>query len=217
LRHRESPSSATFGSGGFGFTGGSDTVRFRSIGSGLAVGFWESCFDIAACSFGISCQSGVNLMVEVSDCLLMFVERNAIILDLPNYRRRRPVSTISRRLIGRLSVRISIPTVSYIPPNSARRPTPGGYPLGVRVIEQKQGVAESKRWGDDGVELWEFSLLKIDSNGKLLGQYDSTFGISSFPQGIIHWRNKLMIFGGLGGRPAISPMNNESVNSQLRK
>src|SRR5260370_40971565 len=43
------------------------------------------------------------------------------------HRRRRPVSTISRRLMARVSVRISIPTVSYIPPNSARRPTPDEY------------------------------------------------------------------------------------------
>jgi hypothetical protein len=37
------------------------------------------------------------------------------------------VSTISRRLMWRASVRSSIPTISYIPDNSARRPTPGGY------------------------------------------------------------------------------------------
>ena len=42
-------------------------------------------------------------------------------------RRRRPVSTISSRLRGRLSVKSSIPTISYKPDNSARRPTPGGY------------------------------------------------------------------------------------------
>ena len=42
-------------------------------------------------------------------------------------RRRRPVSIISRRLIWRVSVRSSIPTVSYMPHNSARRPTPSGY------------------------------------------------------------------------------------------
>src|SRR5229473_6388293 len=44
-----------------------------------------------------------------------------------DHRRRRPVSTISRRLMGRVSVRLSIPTVSYIPANSARRPTPDEY------------------------------------------------------------------------------------------
>src|SRR5258708_15952237 len=46
-----------------------------------------------------------------------------------DHRRRRPVSTISRRLMWRESIRSSIPTISYIPDNSARRPTPGGYPL----------------------------------------------------------------------------------------
>ena len=46
-----------------------------------------------------------------------------------DHRRRRPVSTISRRLIWRVSVRSSIPTVSYMPNNSARRPTPSGYAL----------------------------------------------------------------------------------------
>src|SRR5882757_8469536 len=44
-----------------------------------------------------------------------------------DHRRRRPVSTISRRLMWRVSLRSSIPTISYIPDNSARRPTPGGY------------------------------------------------------------------------------------------
>ena len=43
------------------------------------------------------------------------------------HRRRRPVSTISRRLIWRLSLWLSITTISYGPANSTRRPTPGGY------------------------------------------------------------------------------------------
>jgi CHAT domain-containing protein len=77
-------------------------------------------------------------------------------------------------------------------------------PLGVRFVAQKAGATESKRWGDDGVELWEFSVIKIAFNGRLLGIYDSTFGISSYAQGIIRWQNKPTIFGSLGGRPAIS-------------
>src|SRR5271167_910283 len=44
-----------------------------------------------------------------------------------DHRRRRPVSTISSRLIWRVSIRSSIPTISYMPDNSARRPTPSGY------------------------------------------------------------------------------------------
>ena len=39
-------------------------------------------------------------------------------------RRARPVSTISRRLIWRVSLRPSMPTISYMPDNSPRRPTP---------------------------------------------------------------------------------------------
>ena len=90
-------------------------------------------------------------------------------------------------------------------------------PLGVRAIEQKR-AAESKRWGDDGVEMLEFSLLKIHSNGTVLGQYNSSFGISAFAQGMVHWRNKLAIFGSLGGLPAISPIDDSgNVTSQLRK
>lgn len=42
-------------------------------------------------------------------------------------RRRRPVSTISRRRTWRLSVRISIPTVSYRPDKLARRPSSDEY------------------------------------------------------------------------------------------
>jgi hypothetical protein len=37
------------------------------------------------------------------------------------------VSTISRRLIWRVSLRSSIPTISYMPDNSTRRPIPSGY------------------------------------------------------------------------------------------
>src|SRR3954469_13585455 len=44
-----------------------------------------------------------------------------------DHRRRRPVSTISRRLIWRVSVRSSIPTISYRPGNSTRRPTSDEY------------------------------------------------------------------------------------------
>src|SRR5438477_6862905 len=44
-----------------------------------------------------------------------------------DHRRRRPVSTIASRLIWRVSVRSSIPTISYMPDNSARRPKPSGY------------------------------------------------------------------------------------------
>jgi hypothetical protein len=39
------------------------------------------------------------------------------------------VSTISRRLMWRVSVRSSIPTISYMPDNSARRPTSDEYVL----------------------------------------------------------------------------------------
>ena len=44
-----------------------------------------------------------------------------------DHRRRRPVSTISRRLMWRVSVRSSIPTISYRPANSTRRPRSDEY------------------------------------------------------------------------------------------
>src|SRR3954469_3339845 len=44
-----------------------------------------------------------------------------------DHRRRRPVSTISRRSIWRVSVRSSIPTFSYRPANSTRRPKSDEY------------------------------------------------------------------------------------------
>ena len=59
-------------------------------------------------------------------------------------RRRRPVSTISSRLIGRVSVRSSIPTISYMTGNSARRPTPGGY-AGVRACRTKSACIPGLR------------------------------------------------------------------------
>jgi hypothetical protein len=76
-------------------------------------------------------------------------------------------------------------------------------PVGVRSVTQSTDGA-SKRWGDDGSELWEFSILEIDRNGGIGAQYDSAFGLSSFVQGIVVANGDLVAFGSLGGRPALS-------------
>jgi CHAT domain len=79
-------------------------------------------------------------------------------------------------------------------------------PIGVRSIASKETSADSKRWGDDGVNLWEFSLIRIGKEANSLSRYDSSFGLSSFAQGIVVHRDSLIVFGSLGGRPAISEM-----------
>src|ERR1700704_1031790 len=65
-----------------------------------------------------------------------------------DHRRRGPVSTISRRLIWRVSVTSSIPTISYRPANSTRRPTSDEYEPGAnnggdkRVSTAVAGIVE---------------------------------------------------------------------------
>jgi hypothetical protein len=71
-------------------------------------------------------------------------------------RRRRPVSTISRRLTCRLSVRISIPTVSYRPHKRARRLPPSAYFVPAVIepalapVRQPKSVRSAKRYPKSG-------------------------------------------------------------------
>jgi hypothetical protein len=64
------------------------------------------------------------------------------------HRRRRPVSTISRRLMGRVSVRLSMPTVSYISHNSTRRPPPDEYRKPADICHQLRAIPEPSGWDD---------------------------------------------------------------------
>jgi hypothetical protein len=75
-------------------------------------------------------------------------------------------------------------------------------PVGVRLLGQSSQGA-SKRWGDDGSDLWEFSILEIAPNGEIARRYDSEFGLSSFVQGIVVAKGNVIAFGSLGGRPAL--------------
>jgi hypothetical protein len=79
-------------------------------------------------------------------------------------------------------------------------------PIGVISIPSKETSGDSKRWGDDGVNLWEFSVMRISREANLLSRYDSSFGMSSFAQGMMVLRDNLVVFGSLGGRPAMSEM-----------
>jgi len=75
--------------------------------------------------------------------------------------------------------------------------------MGVRSLGQSSDGA-SKRWGDDGSDLWEFSILELTLSGEIARRYDSEFGLSSFVQGILVAKNNVIAFGSLGGRPALS-------------
>ena len=79
-----------------------------------------------------------------------------------DHRRRRPVSTISRRLIWRVSVRSSIPTISYMPGNSARRPTPGGYSKAFFVKKSPLHHQADRSWR----EAWQISPSRLFSRSK---------------------------------------------------
>jgi hypothetical protein len=76
-------------------------------------------------------------------------------------------------------------------------------PVGVRSLGRSYD-ATSKRWGDDGSDLWEFSILELTLNGEIARRYDSEFGLSSFVQGIVVAKNNVIAFGSLGGRPSLS-------------
>lgn len=77
-------------------------------------------------------------------------------------------------------------------------------PIGVRRLGVETPEATSKRWGDGGDELLEFSVFKLGADGNTTSAYDSTFGLSAFAQGIVLDQGKPVIYGSLGGRPAIS-------------
>ena len=77
-------------------------------------------------------------------------------------------------------------------------------PIGVRRLGAATPEVTTKRWGDGGDELLEFSILMLGADGSATSVYDSTFGLSAFAQGIVLDRGKPMIYGSLGGRPAIS-------------
>jgi CHAT domain-containing protein len=78
-------------------------------------------------------------------------------------------------------------------------------PIGVRRVDSALSPAGSKRWGDTGDELLEFSLLQIWEDGMPTSWYDSSFGLSAFAQGLLlDGNSKPVLYGSLGGRPAIS-------------
>src|SRR6478609_1579089 len=77
-----------------------------------------------------------------------------------DHRRRRPVSTISRRLMWRVSVRSSIPTISYRPGNSARRPTPGGYNVWREVTSPARGFQRLTSNRQRAAFLWRCQLAR---------------------------------------------------------
>jgi hypothetical protein len=77
-------------------------------------------------------------------------------------------------------------------------------PIGVRRLGALAPAAASKRWGDDGDELLEFSIFQMGGDNNPRSKYDSSFGISAFVQGLVLDRGKPVMYGSLGGRAAIS-------------
>jgi CHAT domain-containing protein len=77
-------------------------------------------------------------------------------------------------------------------------------PIGVRRISSETPETTSKRWGDKGDELIEFSIFKTRGDGDAVPAYNSSFGLSAYAQGLIFYNGRPVIYGGLGGQPAIS-------------
>ncbi|WP_342712880.1 CHAT domain-containing protein [Bradyrhizobium sp. B124] len=77
-------------------------------------------------------------------------------------------------------------------------------PIGVRRAGATAPNAGSKRWGDTGDELLEFSIFQSGDDGKPVSLYNSSFGLSTYAQGIVLNGDKPIIYGSLGGRAAIT-------------
>jgi hypothetical protein len=77
-------------------------------------------------------------------------------------------------------------------------------PIGVRRLGAAVAETRSKRWGDNGEELFEFSVFKIVADGSVVPTYNSAFGLSTFVQGLVFDRGNPIIYGSLGGRAALS-------------
>ncbi|MFT4115930.1 CHAT domain-containing protein [Bradyrhizobium sp.] len=77
-------------------------------------------------------------------------------------------------------------------------------PIGVRRLNTGAPGVKTKRWGDAGDELLEFSVLNLGTDGSATSLFNSAFGLSAFAQGIVLSAGKPVIFGSLGGRAAIS-------------
>jgi hypothetical protein len=77
-------------------------------------------------------------------------------------------------------------------------------PIGVLRLSTTQPGTVSKRWGDQADQLLEFSVLAIRKDGSSASEYNSSFGVGAFAQGVFIQDRKAIAFGSLGGRPAIS-------------
>jgi hypothetical protein len=77
-------------------------------------------------------------------------------------------------------------------------------PIGARRLGAAIADAGSKRWGDSGEDLLEFSIVRIGQDGAAVPFYDSAFGLSAFVQGLVINRGNPVIYGSLGGGPALS-------------
>ena len=135
-----------------------------------------------------------------------------------DHRRRRPVSTISSRLIWRVSVRSSIPTISYMPDNSARRPKPSGYgqldfrggdvaPLN-RSKTTWSLVHGRKRYTEEQI----IAILKEHEAGMKTADLCRRHGISE--ASFYNWKAR---YGGLEVSEAKRLRGLESENARLKK
>jgi CHAT domain-containing protein len=77
-------------------------------------------------------------------------------------------------------------------------------PIGARRLGSKAPDLTKKRWGDNDEQLMEFSILRVNADGISASEYNSTFGLGAFTQGIFLLQDRPIVFGSLGGRPAIS-------------
>ncbi|MDA9464740.1 hypothetical protein XH87_08980 [Bradyrhizobium sp. CCBAU 53415] len=85
-------------------------------------------------------------------------------------------------------------------------------PIGVRRLGAAAPEVATKRWGDGGDELLEFSILKLGVDGRAISIYDSAFGLSSFAQGLVLHRGSRSSMAALAVARRFRP-NSEAIEA----
>jgi hypothetical protein len=77
-------------------------------------------------------------------------------------------------------------------------------PLGVHSPKTNDPFGYSRRWADNDNSIYEYSVVSIDEQGNTMGQANSEFGLSAFIQGSVEQHGKMILYGTIADRPAMS-------------
>jgi hypothetical protein len=86
----------------------------------------------------------------------------------------------------------------------------------------EDGIDGSKRWGDDAATRRDLSVVVLSPDGKQVSRRYQSAGLSLFVQGIAMSNGRLIVYGALGGMPALSDAgeppirNSAAVKSKIQ-